>query len=314
VDELSVTGGNLGQGSFALDNVRLQGGQVRSGRGVSWVDEIKLMGDPGLPVYPNVMKFSLQWDQNGKIPWVGPLYSGYQDPATFCLVGDGQVASDIVSFLRAAQLAYDGQDLAAGNLGPFMPIFVQDYEYAADGRLGWTWDGRKADRFTQWGQFQYRAFAHLAMHYFVSGDAEARAILDDFHHWLADRWVVQNGRVISLPTTMITGTEDVMLGYRPGDFGLAAQGLLLMAARTGDNSYLVDAEALLATLALQQDSMGAFQTDGFRFGYEQAEVGIALALHELLFGRDEPDPLMGWLMRDGCPQLQVHRAFLPLIR
>lgn len=269
------------------------------------------MADPSLPIYLNVMKFSLQWDQNGKIPWEGPLYTGYQDPTAFCLVGDQGVAGDVVSFLRAAQLAYDEQIAATANLGPFMPIFVQDPQYAADGRPGWTWDGRRADANTQWAQFQYRVFAHLALYYYLSGDADARAVLDDFHGWLTDRWVVQGSRVISLPITMIAGTEEVELGFRPGDFGLAAQGLMLLAARTRQARYRADAEALLNGLTLQQDAMGAFQTDRYRFGYEQAEAGIALALHELLFGSDRPNPLLTWLMRDGCSPLQIRRLYLP---
>lgn len=305
-DQLSVIGPDLGKGNFVIDEVELLDGQARSGSGKAWVDEIKLMGGPVLPIYPNAMKFSLQWDQNGKLPWEGPLYAGYQDPATYCLLGQEQVAQDIVTFLADAQMAYSGTLPAA-----FMPIFVQDPQYSGVNAPGWTWDGRRADPNTHWAQFEYRTFAHLAKYYFLSGDQEARLILDGFQQWLSDRWTKENGLVTAIPITMITGTTGVELGYRPGDFGLAAQGLIYLAARTGEANYRTDAEAFLAALARNQDTLGAFPNNDFRFGFEQAEVGIAFALYELLLDRVAPDPALASLMSDGCtPKSYV---YLPLV-
>lgn len=283
LDELTVSGADLGAGSFGLDDVHLAGSHMRSGAGTALFDEIELTGGPSRAIYPNVMKFSLQWDQNGKIPWEGPLYTGYQDPTPYYLTGDEVVAGDIVTFLAAAQGAYDDQETVA-NLGPFMPLFVQDAQYSAVHETGWTWDGRGADANTYWAQFQYRTFAHLAKYYHQAGDGAAKVVLDNFYAWLKrpDHWQVDQDGALALPITMITNTEQIALGYRPGDFGLVAQGLIYLAARTGAANYRADAEQVLETLRLNQDEAGAFPDNGYRFGFEQAEVGIALSLYELL--------------------------------
>lgn len=282
VDEITVTGNGAGQGILVFDNLRPTGGPVRSGVGSARFDEIRLMGDVERDIYPNIMKFALQWNQDGKLPWEGPLYSGYQDPATYCLAGEGTIANDIVRFLADAQQAYDVTDPDKSNLGPFMPLFVQDSRYAGNSQMGWTWDGSQADENTHWAQFQYRTFAHLAKYHYFCPNTHARTVADNFHDWLTNRWELSANRAISIPITMITQTEEIELGYRPGDFGLAAQGLIYLAAQTGETHYRQDAEALLATLADQQDTIGAFPNNEFRFGFEQAEVGIAFALYEWL--------------------------------
>jgi hypothetical protein len=316
VDEITLTGAPAGPDRFALDNVRVEGGPVRTGAGTMQVDEIRLMGDPGLPIYPNVMPFSLQWDQDGPIAWTGPIYTGYQDPATYCLAGDSATAGDIVAFLRDAQVAYDDQVPEVPNAGPFMPVFVQDLTYAGDGRAGWTWDGTTADPNTEWAQFQYRTFARLALYYYLSGDPAAWAVLDRFQRWLGDVAVDEAGAIVGLPIGMVAGTEDVELAYRAGDFALAGQGLLWLGARTGSAPLRARARDLVDTLVERQDVSGAFPSlasDGALYGYEQAEVGIALALYDLLPGGSRPDPFLGAMRGEGCRQVVRRAAYLPAL-
>jgi hypothetical protein len=84
------------------------------------------------------------------------------------------------------------------------------------------------------------------------------------------------------------------LGYSPGVFGLAAQGLIWLAARDEDPAVRADAEVVLDALLTHQSlaggTSGAFpSTNGARFfGYQNAEAGLAMALHELLLADDAP--------------------------
>jgi hypothetical protein len=220
----------------------------------------------------------------------------------------------MVAFLGAAQAAYDGQVTATVNAGPFMPLFVQDPADAVDGVVGWSWDGGLADPNTGWGQFQYRAFAQLAQYFYLSGDPEAGPILHRFRRWMAAHSAVDgSGRLTGLPITMLPGTEDVQIGYRAGDFALAAQGLLYLGVRTGSAPDRAAARALLDTLVARQDGAGAFPTDGARYGYEQAEAGIALALYDLLPGGDRPDPFRAALRGNGCQELVRRGIYLPQV-
>jgi hypothetical protein len=315
VDEITVVGPALGAGRFALDNVRVAGGPLRTGAGVARVDEIERTGGPALPRYPNVAPYSRQWDQNGPLPWAGPLYTGHQDPAAYCLAGDATVPGDIVAFVRDAQVAYDAQVPGSANLGPFMPLFAQDPRYVTTGVPGWTWDGALADPNTGWGQYQYRTFAHMAQYFYLSGDPRAGEVLGRFERWLGAHTVTStDGRVAGLPITWVPGSEDVMTGYRAGDFALAAQGLLYLAARTGAAPLRLRARALLDALVLHQDASGAFATDGVRYGYEQAEAGIALSLDDLLPGGDRPDPFLAALRGSGCQQFVRWSIYLPNAR
>jgi hypothetical protein len=271
--------------------------------GTLYVDEIELVPGPGSPPpgqgsYPGVMKFSLGWTQAGRRSWVGPLYSGYQAPAAAYLAGERRVAIQMTDFLAAAQLAYDAQDPSQSNLGPFMPIYIQDMQYSDDNpkRLGWTWNGSMADPNTHWAEFQFRTFAHTAAYYFLSGDPTAGQVATDFRDWLKTHstWNVPP-TILALPTALTPNSEAVQsLGYSPGVFGLAAQGLIWLAARDEDPAVRADAEVVLDALLTHQSlaggTSGAFpSTNGARFfGYQHAAAGLAMALHELLLADDAP--------------------------
>jgi hypothetical protein len=66
--------------------------------------------------------------------------------------------------------------------------------------------------------------------------------------------------------------------------GLLAQGLIFMAARENDPLLKAEAEALLDDLVSnRQAANGSFPSpDGLTYGFHNAEIGVALGLHELL--------------------------------
>lgn len=289
--------------------------------GTLYVDEIVLAPGPGVPPpgqasYPGVMKFSRGWTQAGARAWVGPLYTGYQAPAAYYLAGDPVVASRMITFLRDAQWAYDAQAPTQSHLGPFMPLYVQDLQYSGETpkRLGWTWNGSQADPNTDWAQFQFRTFAHTAYYYFLSGDATAGQIVQDFRSWFKTQsnWGAAPADLV-LPLALTPDTETVQtLGYSPGVFGLAAQGLIYMAARDADATLRAEADALVAALLAHQSvtggTTGAFPAygGGRYYGYENAEAGLALALHELLLADD------ALVMRESC-QLDTPIPLAPAV-
>ena len=244
--------------------------------------------DASITPYPNVMKFSLQWTDKGRDPWEGPLYTGYQNPATYYLGNHPAVASDIVQFLKDAQIEYDRQRRRAG-FGPFHPVYVQSSDY---GTPGWTWDG--PDPNTDWGQFQYRTFAHLAYYYYLSGDTEAKAICDSFYAWVQRHATVANNEV-QIPIMLIKRTERVgAVGFDPGAHGLYAQGLVYLAAGSEGSQYKADAEAILDTLAQRQsDNDGQPYEGGISNGdshnnvisilnFSLMEAGIAFCQYQRL--------------------------------
>lgn len=227
--------------------------------------------------YKGVMRFGRYWGANLKEGWGwkangNDLYAGYQDPAVWIIMGEPNVANNIVNFLVDAQNMYKEK---YGILGPFMPVYSEKGE--------WGWKG--ADPNTQWTGFQYRAFAHLAFYYYLTGDINAKRVLDNFVKWVEANKKT-SGSEIGIPSVLEKDSGRIAkIGYTPNDHGLLAQGLIFMAAKSNDKRCRILAEALLDDLVQnRKNEMGSYTepSDGLIYGFHQAEVGIALCLHQIL--------------------------------
>lgn len=228
--------------------------------------------------YPNTMIFGRYWGANLREGWGWKaenteIYAGYQDPAIWQMMGETKIAQDVVKFLGDAQ---DEFAKRYGEAGLFMPVW-------SDKAGGWGWEG--PDPNTDWMGFQYRAFAHLATYYYLTGDSKSKQILDKFYAWVKKHWQ-QNGSNVAIPLKIRRNSASVSSSiFSPDMHGLLAQGLVLMAAKSGDAKYKTDAQKLLDDMVLNhQDSTGGFVNAefGYKFGFHQAEAGIALGLYQLL--------------------------------
>ena len=232
--------------------------------------------------YPNVMKFAIFWGEDNP-PEINfekttdQLYSGYQDPAAWEIMGRHSSAQNIVNFLSDAQNEFSNRYKVNG---PFMPVFK-------DGAWGWTGD----DPNTNWAGFQYRAFAHLAHYYFLTGDQKAKSILVKFIAWTKNNWKV-DGSKISIPMELNNTGANVgrvkLSGYSPDLHALMAQGVVLIAARDKDDTLKGMADKLLDDLVSRKAKDGSYfhedplPANSATYGFQNAEVGIAYGLYTLL--------------------------------
>ena len=222
------------------------------------------------------------------------IMTGYQDPAAiFILSGmkeSGQSAN-IVSFEAAAQKEYTTR---YGIDGPFMPVYIEKGTKAEKqrGYTGFGW--KSADPNTHWMGFQFRTFAHLAHYYYLTGDKQALDVLSRFTKWIDSN--TKDG--LLLPSSLNSYEHDgegkrhasgpqgsiESWAYSPNNYGLYAQGLALMASRSGNKDYKDKTETILDYLQKHQQPSGNFPEpeDGVTYGFHQAEVGIAFSLYQLL--------------------------------
>ncbi|HTY13709.1 MAG TPA: glycoside hydrolase family 48 protein [Candidatus Omnitrophota bacterium] len=232
--------------------------------------------------FPDTMRFAIYWgmDNPPTLAYKGTineLYAGYQDPAAWEIMGRPKWAKNVVKFLGAAQNEFSKR---YGQSGPFMPLFK-------DGVFGWE----GSDPNTYWMGFQYRTFAHLAHYYYLTGDKDAKAILDRFVSWMKKNWAV-DGSSVSIPQALdnkVNLGKVVKSGYEPGSFGLAAQGLIALAAKDNDAELKKMGEVILDDLAKNRKGKnGAYfysdplPSNSATYGFQNAEVGIAYGLYTLL--------------------------------
>ncbi|MDI6755764.1 MAG: glycoside hydrolase family 48 protein, partial [Thermodesulfobacteriota bacterium] len=238
--------------------------------------------------HPNVSRFAIYWgeDQVPDIAYRGSLnqlYSGYQDPAAWEIMGRHGWAQNVVKFLADAQKEFKRKHRQEG---PFMPVFK-------DGTWGWQGD----DPNTHWMGFQYRTFAHLAHYYHLTGDQEAKKVLDKFISWYKRNRRISNDQ-ISIPMELENGRRNTgsirRRGYGPHEFALMAQGLIFIAAKDDNSQLRQEAEKILDFMLTQRAANGSFHyTDpdpenNGTYGFHNAEAGIAYGLYTLLLEQGSP--------------------------
>ncbi len=266
--------------------------------------ETKTMDDVTLKVgpYHGAIEFGRYWGGNLIKRWGWKAdgteaYTGYQDPAGIAIISGlqhSQQAKNIVDFLGAAQEEYTKQYQVSG---PFMPVYIDKDTKAAQehGYTGFGWKG--SDPNTHWMGFQYRTFAHLANYYYLTGDKKAKTILEKFVGFIEKS--MKTGTL--LPATLNSYLSDgegrlhnhgpqgsiETSAYSPHNYGLYAQGLVLMAARDKNPIYQKNAQTILDFLVRKQTPKGSFPEpeDGVTYGFHQSEVGIAFCLYQLLLGK-----------------------------
>jgi len=230
--------------------------------------------------YPNAMRFAVYWGEDNppSINYRGSnkqLYAGYQDPATWAILGRPAWAQNIVKFLADSQNEFKKR---YGITGPFMPVFK-------DGKWGWEGD----DPNTDWMGFQYRAFANLGQYYYLTGDQNAKKILDNFVKWVKTAKQADNGIPLEIENKGPLTGKVRRSGYAPDFLALAAQGLIFISAKDKNQGYQALAESLLDTVAKNKAANGSYYNadpnpyQSGTIGFRNAEVGISYGWHTILF-------------------------------
>ncbi|NQU17626.1 MAG: hypothetical protein HQ564_06115 [Candidatus Saganbacteria bacterium] len=250
-------------------------------------ESLKYALTPSRHKYPGITQYAYWWGGSpiDKIGWHGgsqDVYSGYQNPAAWLIMGKKDTAKRIVYFLGQAQKEFQKRHKISG---PFIPVFRK-------GKFGWT----GIDPNTHWTGFQFRVFAKLAHYYYLSGDKKAKTILDNFYKWTKSNMKLQ-GTKISVPLEIHNKGSNTgktrRMGYDPHHHGLIAQGLIYMAARDKNAQYKKDAQMFLDDLSKnRQAKNGSFKYSDDPeaknrgiYGFHNAEVGIAFGLYELLLNQ-----------------------------
>jgi|GEM_PF-4611060 len=245
----------------------------------------------------NVMRFGKYWGGNLNEGWKwvdygNDLYTGYQDPASWVIMGEPDVAAAQVNFLFKAQKEFTKKN---GVEGPFVPVCDQGSVWGWEGtdtKSEYVWKG--ADENTDWTGFQFRTFAHLAHYYYLTGDKKAKEILVKFILWVEGNKEI-NGTKIDLPFELDKETGEITkVRYSPHNHGLYAQGLIYLAARDNNKKYEDGATSLLDDLVKnRKNKFGAFteppnppkEDKALIYGFHQCEVGIAFSLYQILLGK-----------------------------
>lgn len=249
---------------------------------------------PIVVTHGQVTLFSYQWN-NEKIKdrWMGPAYPGYQGYfPIFQQQGETDIAQAHVNFLEAAQDAYVNS--YGGGKGPFMPVYLTNLpENKQWGTLDtWVWDGPDAS--TGWGGFQYMALSGIARYYFLTGAADAKAILDNWMSYLDTRITqVSSGTYpkYETPDNFVRETNSYTMAYKPFYHGLIAEAMIFKYWRDGDaiaNSWhrrLLD-DLTQNRVATSGDITGAWSYSGGGINaYSNAQVGYTLGM--LINGRNQ---------------------------
>ncbi|HHL40889.1 MAG TPA: hypothetical protein ENJ37_10320 [Deltaproteobacteria bacterium] len=237
--------------------------------------------------FPGLPYFSYQWNETGAMNWRGPSYAGYQVPAAYYRMGHADVASRMAAFLRSSQDEYASRYSAAK--GPFMPVHTRGLAENADYDTPntWTWNG--PDTNTHWAGFQYRALSQLAHYYYLSGDATAKAVLDNWMAWLDGRIIGDplypgDPRGYLPPTTFVKDSGSYSYDYFSPDLhALIVQACIYKYWRDGDQKALLWHRRLLDDLVTNRKGAdGSYKAD-YTYGFHNAEVGKALGM--LITGR-----------------------------
>lgn len=133
---------------------------------------------PGLPRYTDAW-VQLGGKRYGKGTWAGQTAAGYLWAGGWARAG-GDMGARIIKFMRAAQDDYEARFPSAVP-GPFMVNYGRwGWEAISDGHLNQFYFSGTDN----WAPYVFRALASVANYYYLTGDGQAKVILDKWMTWL----------------------------------------------------------------------------------------------------------------------------------
>ncbi len=219
VNELKIDIGALASGWLQINTVRF--GAIENAVGSTVLNGLQLafatdgnynvyfnnlmIDQPVTDPYAGLPRWDYSWPilangQYGEGSWRGPSAPGYlwlggwqqSNPA---------MAAKITGFMRDAQNAYAAK-FPAATPGPFMPRYGRwSWEAIADNELNqWYFEG------DEWYGYEYRALLSCAYYYYLTGDATAKAVLDEWMGWINAKIITVSGHYAAPDSFNADGT------------------------------------------------------------------------------------------------------------
>ena len=244
-----------------------------------WLDDVSLNLEASDP-YPWAPRMALSLGPNGLNPYRGPSLVHYAAPIAPWLMNLTTETATFVSMHSGAQDAFN--TAYGGTKGPIKPVHSRnDIENIA--LLG----SANFYTFCWWPEYpetasglgQYWAFMRLAHYYFVSGDADAWAVLNN---WLT--WINANGAADGsgwkFPATFNDDGSFAFGDYDPGQTAAIAIGCLYCYMKNEDSRANTWARRILDDLRVNRQSATysyLYKSD-LHYGWLNALVAHAFGL------------------------------------
>ncbi len=232
--------------------------------------------------YPYVPRLAISLNAYGRNPWRGPTLIHYSHPLAPYLVNRFDIKNTELQLHTDAQAEF--YDRYGGDIGPNMPVHTRnDIENIA------LCGEENFNTFCWWPDYpetthalaQLWSFYRLAEYFFVSNDAGAWNVLDNWLTWLSTH-VIADGSGWKFP---IWFGDEVGEGgfiydddaYDPGAAASIVVGCLYIYMRNGDERALDLAQKILADLRLYRAS-GDYGGYLYKSDYHYAWMN-AIVLH-----------------------------------
>jgi hypothetical protein len=241
--------------------------------------------------YPYVPRLAISLNAFGRNSWRGPTLVHYSHPLAPFLVDRADIVATELQFHADAQNEFNS--IFDHTKGPIMPVHTRnDIENIA------LCGEENFNKFCWWPDYpetghalgQYWAFYRLAEYYFVSGDAGAWAILDNWLNWF-DEYVALYLDKIEFPIlfndSYAYGFQYDPTNYDPGAAASIVVGCLYVYMRNGDSRALSLSQKILEDLRENRtsgDYGGYLYKSDYHYAWMNALVAHAFGL--AVTGRD----------------------------
>jgi len=171
--------------------------------------------------YLGIPRWTYKWYGEGYGAWRGPSAGGYNWLAGWLESGIVNPDNSVVVSDAMLQFSYDAQQafktqFPAAMIGPFMPRYGRASWEALNtgGYVAGVWTDNTLNKFyipgtDNWYGYQYRELLAVAGHYYYSGSAQAKTILDNWMAWL-DVYIIADGSWWKPPSNFY---QDGTVGY-----------------------------------------------------------------------------------------------------
>ncbi len=244
-----------------------------------WFDDISLNLEADDP-YPYAPRLALSLGPDGLNPYRGPSLVHYAAPLAPWLMDLDTETNTFVSMHADAQDAFN--TAYGGTKGPIKPVHSRnDVEnitlLGSENFVDFCWWPDYPE--TASGLGQYWAFMRLAHYYFVSGDADAWTVLDNWLDWLDDEGAA-DGSGWKFPAVFNDDGSFAFGDYDPGQTAAIAIGCLYCYMANEDSRANTWARRILDDLRVNRQSGTynyLYKTD-FHYGWLNALVAHAFGL------------------------------------